>query len=245
MVFGSNPPATIFFSASPPSQAAYTCAQPPAPATFDTIDIQIQTGNDNADQNLDITAILDGPSSTVEDILCLKPSNDSSLSFPQGPAAMGKWGNCSVSSSAPSWGNGFVFDLTTSAGIGPIKLPHPLTPQQLAATTMRIRALQSGCSLSCSNWDIQAISVVLSDSTKNLSPTTLTIGTIVVGSGWKDSNCIARLKAPPNATAITFGLGNPSQGTPPPPIMYLTYWNGNEAGQPATCQDSGDGGAVP
>jgi len=233
---------------SAPASATYTCPVPPPPATFDTIDMLIQTGNDNADQNLEILALMSGEGQTTPTgftgagTLCLKPSNDSSL---PGTAAMGTWGDCmNGNSNAPSWGNGFVFDLTNSAGLGPIRLRHPVTPQQLSTATMEISATQSGCSLSCSNWDIQDIIVSFSDSTGRLSPTTLAIGTFV-GSGWNSNNCVARLKAPPNATTIRFGLGNSSQGTPPPPIMYLFYADGNEANQNAICTDNGDGGTPP
>jgi hypothetical protein len=229
------------------ASGAYTCTQPPA-ATYDTIEIQIQTGNDNADQNLDIEASINGPGSThwSGHSLCLKLSNDSSLQRNQGgTSGVGQWGYACAdgASSAPSWSNGHKFDLNnTVPNMVPIKLPGPLTQQQLAASTMTISALQSGCSLSCSNWDIQAATITFTDSTGTLQPKTIAMGSFI-NSGWNDNNCIARLKAPSNATSVQFSLGSSSQATAP--ILYLTYANGNEANQIATCKDNGDGGTVP
>lgn len=230
----------------PPTKATYTCYILPTP-TYDTIDIAIQTGNDSAAQNLEILAnFLGTKTNPLFWTLCLKPSNDSSVF--SGNAGTGQWGTCANgASSAPSWRNGQGWDLTAAAGIGPIKLPNPLTPAQLMATTMQIAAVQSGSGsmcMTCSNWDIQEVLVTFSSSTNPNLQTALTMGTFIT-SGWNDNNCIARLKAPPNATTVQFGLNNPSQLTPP--IMYLTYYDGTsqEQGAVATCKDNGDGGTPP
>jgi hypothetical protein len=231
---------------SAPTSASYACAPPPPPDTFDTIDIALQTGNSPATQRLEVIAIFELPKTLFWN-LCLKPSNDSSLQ--SGGAGVGQWSACANgASSAPTWLKGMGWDLTAAAGIGPIKLPTPLTQKQLLNSnmTMQFALLQSGCpafSSSC-NWDIQEVTVTFSDSTNKLTPTSLTMGSFIT-SGWNDDNCIAKLKAPPNATTVQFGLNNQSQLTPP--IMYLTYVDGTSAeqGAVATCKDNGDGGTPP
>jgi hypothetical protein len=197
---------------------------PEAQALFDTIDVTLQTGNDNADSNLEILANL---SNTDEGNLCLKPSSDTSL--PPGNANINEFGNrCANSSSAPSWNNG---QTTTT---NDVKLKTKLKASQVSASSLGISAIQSSCGLSCSNWDLQAIRVTFLDSACKFFPINRVIGSFT--SDWNDSNCVARLKAPPNSTAVLFGLNGSNTHT---------YVDGKSAGWITTCQDNGDGGSRP
>jgi hypothetical protein len=214
---------------SPDATATFSCPSG-SPPTFDTIDIQIQTGNDNADQNLEILGILNSPRVFLGN-LCLKPSNDSSV--PSGPSGPGGWTLCANGASdAPSWGNGNVFDT------GHIPLPTPLTPAQVAAGNLQIQSNQSPCGFSCSNWDIQTITVTFFDSTNTLPPDTAVTFGPPISSGWNSNNCLARLKTPFNATTVQFSLNGTEQHT---------YVDGtsSEAGAVTTCTDNGDGGVPP
>jgi hypothetical protein len=195
-----------------------------APALYDTIDIEIQTGNDNADANLEILANL---SNTNEGNLCLKPSSDTSL--PPGSANTNEFGNrCANFSSAPSWNNGEI--INTNA----VKLPTPLTASQVSASFLGISAIQSSCELSCSNWDLQAITVTFT-SAAGLPLIQRVFGTMGAND-WTDNNCVARLKAPPNSTAVLFSLDGSDTHT---------YVDGKSAGWVTTCKDNGDGGSRP
>jgi len=186
--------------------ATYTCSAP-VQHGYNTVGFTIQTGNDNADQNLDIEATFAGTS------ICLKATNN----LPNGFSAPCAYSN------APTWNNGQQVTIPTTT-------LNSLVPAG-AIPMMSISAKQGGCSLSCSNWDLQAITINLTDSTGFLPPITTTYGTFI-GSGWNDNNCIARLKAPSNATTITFSL----TGTP-----SMTYADGNssERGQATTCKNNG------
>jgi hypothetical protein len=210
------------------SQARITrpaCPVVQAVALYDTIDITIQTGNDNADANLEILANL---SNTDEGNLCLKPSSDTSL--PKGNANINEFGNrCANSSSAPSWNNGEI--TTTNA----VKLKTKLTASQVSASSLGISAIQSPCGLSCSNWDLQAITVTFTDSAGKFPPINRPFGDIGT-KDWNDKNCVARLKAPPNSTAVLFSLDGSNTHT---------YVDGKSAGWVTTCKDNGDGGSRP
>jgi hypothetical protein len=191
---------------------------------YDIIDIQIQTGNDNADANLEILANL---SNTNEGNLCLKPSSDTSL--PKGNANINEFGDrCANSSSAPSWNNGAR--INTKA----VKLKTKLTASQVSTSSLGISATQSPCELSCSNWDLQAISVTFTDSAGKSPPINRMFGQFT--NDWNDSNCVARLKAPPNSTAVLFSLDGSDTHT---------YVDGKSAGWVTTCKDNGDGGSPP
>jgi hypothetical protein len=201
------------------------CAVAQAVALYDTIDITIQTGDDNADANLEILANL---SNTDEGNLCLKPSSDTSL--PKGNANINEFGNsCANSSSAPSWNNG---EITIT---NPVKLKTKLTASQVSASSLGITAIQSPCELSCSNWDLQAIKVTFRDSAGKFPAINRPFGDMGT-KDWNDKNCMARLKAPPNSTAVLFSLDG--SGT-------HTYVDGKSAGWVTTCKDNGDGGAAP
>jgi hypothetical protein len=78
--------------------------------------------------------------------------------------------------------------------------------------TITITSLQSGCSLSCDNWDLQGISIVLSDSENKLGPVTLLNVSNPEDSNNND-NCIARLRAPPNASSVTYNLDAANPGS--------------------------------
>lgn len=158
------------------------------PPTFDRVQISITTGNDNADSNLELIATFSGQKRSI----CLKPST--SLS-PDGICSNGNGAH--DQNGQDTWNNftgnvqGFTLD----------------TPQASAAAfkTLTITSLQSSCGLSCSNWDLQAIRVVVSDSSKKLKAITLLNVANAVNSNNND-NCIARLRAPPNVNSVTYKL---------------------------------------
>jgi hypothetical protein len=200
----------------------YACAPPPS---YDTIQFVIQTGDDGADAGLEIDAAFAGNS------FCLKQSNQSSL-----PALAPCQGS---NPNAPAWVNGQGVVICsdtggTTAGTpqchGPVALMSPL-PGTSAVPAVQISIRQTSCSLSCNNWDIQGIKVTISNSKGSLPPITRTYGSII-STSWTSSNCIARLKAPPNATTISFTI----TGTP-----SMTYFDGtaSEQGEATSCANNG------
>jgi hypothetical protein len=201
--------------------ATYACAPPPS---YDTIQFVLQTGDDNADAGLEIDAEFAGNS------FCLKQSNQSSL-----PAAAPCQGS---NPNAPAWGDGAGVVICSAQGgttattpqcHGLLALTSPL-PGTSPVPAVQIITRQTSCGLSCNNWDLQGIQVVLSNSKGSLPPITRLYGAILATS-WNSSNCIARLKTPPNATTISFTI----TGTP-----SMTYADGTEQGEATTCTNNGD-----
>jgi hypothetical protein len=180
--------------------------------TFDRVAIVLKTGNDNAGSGVEITGHLSGQSASF----CLKPSTDLAPDeiCPNGPGAKDQnrkdtWDNWSVNSL------NFALDTlqTSAAGFGTITI------------TMR----QTGCSTFCDNWDIQGITVTAIDSTGTLPPVTL----VNMSNPNNGDNCIARLKGPPNATTVRFGLDGTKSH------VYVDG-TGAEQGETTTCKNNGD-----
>jgi hypothetical protein len=195
----------------------YAYGTPP----YDLVEVETITGNDDAGSGTEITAhfLVDrwsgSPAHTVQDISqCLKPTSSTT----------GSWIDhvCDGSSASNSWSKGttngqslhapFAQDLATGSGNIDIKL------------------LQQSCSSFCDNWNLQGIIVRLwaSDIT---GPPTAGPTLLVMGNGG-GGNCIAKLKAPPNATTVRFSLDfNASH----------VYVDGTSAeqGQTTTCKNNG------
>jgi hypothetical protein len=195
------------------------------PPSFDRMEVTLTTGNDDAGDGLEIAATVAGQTLP----LCLKPSTGA-LTPPgrcsDGPGAadqhgLDTWINWNVSQQV------FALD----------------TPQTSAAAfkTFTITARQAGCDLSCDNWDIQGLRVRVFDSA-DIDPDThaVVLADISNPRAGDPDNCLARLKAPPNATTVAFGLdpANPSGVS-----HVYTDGTGTEMMQPATtCKNNGDGG---
>ena len=156
--------------------------------TFDRVKITIETGNDDARSDLELTASFQAQNKSI----CLKPSTsrrpDETCS--NGDGATDQNGK-------DSWG-GFTSSEQNFA------LDPPITSAGDLKTLM-IVAKQDSCSLFCDNWDLQRIMVTVLDSSNRLQPVTL----LNVGNGRdpnNDDNCIARLKALPQTTGVTYQL---------------------------------------
>jgi hypothetical protein len=178
--------------------------------TFDKVSITMTTGGDNADSGVEITGTLSGQKTSF----CLKPSTslapDNVCS--NGPGAVDQ-------DNQNSWGNGNVTTQT-----------FPLDTPQASVSgfgSFFITMLQSGCQTFCSNWNIQGISVTAMDSTGTLPATPLLN---ILNNG--NSNCLARLKAPPNANVVLFGLNG--TGT----HIYLDGTS-SEKGETTNCNNNG------
>jgi hypothetical protein len=92
-------------------------------------------------------------------------------------------------------------------------------------TTLTIRLIEHKNGLeSDDNWDIQGVTVTLTDSAGTAS-TPLSLSTPLNG-----NNCIARLRASPNSTTVTFGLNGSASHV---------YADGNAAGRTTTCANNG------
>jgi hypothetical protein len=144
--------------------------------------------------------------------LCLKPSTSTgSWVDPacDGAASPNSW---------PNWNPSFQHFATAFA-------------QALAAGsgTIDVTLLQSPCGLSCDNWNLQGITVTLTDST-DINPRKTLLG--VSNPSHMGNNCIARLKAPPNARIVRFMLDGTNTS------IYLDGTD-SERGQMTTCQNNG------
>ena len=83
----------------------------------------------------------------------------------------------------------------------------------------------------CDNWDIQGITVTVSDVTGRLPPKTLTQ---LLNTPLSGDNCIARLKAPlPNATKVRFALDGTGLSTYADGAPFVN-------GHPSNCKNNGD-----
>lgn len=159
---------------------------------YDHVALTITTGNDNAEGGSEIIAMIAGQSVP----LCLKPST----SLPPD-------GICANSSGATdqngnnNWPNWHVSTFSKNLD----------TPQASASgfSTITISLLQSSCETYCDNWDLQGITVVVSDTTGTLPPVTLLNNSMPSHQG---NNCIARLKAAPNPNSAIFPLDQSNGG---------------------------------
>jgi hypothetical protein len=95
--------------------------------------------------------------------------------------------------------------------------------------TLTITLVQGGCSVSCDNWDLQGINVTVFNSAGLLPRTTL----LNLSDPRDGDNCVARLKTPPNATAVRFSLDGTNQHV---------YLDGTESSMTTSCKNNGDGG---
>jgi hypothetical protein len=182
------------------------------PPVYDRVAITLTTGNDNAESKVEITGNLSGQTNS----LCLKPSTDLAPDgiCANGPGAKDQHGK-------DTWDNWSVSPLTF-----PLDTPQT-SPAGFGSITITLR--QTGCSTSCDNWDIQGIKVTAVDSTLNLPSVTL----IDMSNPPNGDNCIARLKAPPNATTVRFTLDGTSGH------VYVDGTS-SEQGATTTCKNNGD-----
>lgn len=186
------------------------CATTAPPTAWDSIEFQIRTGNDDAGDGTEITATVPGQSLPF----CLKPSTSSSLvdfTCPQnGPGAKDQQGHS-------SWDNFTNSDQTFSLS--------PTESSSSSFSTVTITLTNSSC---CDNWDIEGISVTVFNSKGPMPPRTtlINIGNLSTGSS---DDCLARLKTPPNATSVTFGMDGSH-----------VYSNGNESQTTTGCKNNGD-----
>jgi hypothetical protein len=167
------------------------------PPTFDQIQIITGTGNDNAGNGLELVATVSGQKRA----LCLKPST----SLPPD-------GICSNGSGALDQNEQDTWDNWTSRSeTYTLDTPKDSTDN---FKTITITSLQSSCQTFCDNWDLQKITVIVSDSSKKLKPVVL-LNIANPPDPNNSDNCIARLKAPPNLNSVTYNLNAAKPGSSP------------------------------
>jgi hypothetical protein len=147
-----------------------------------------------------------------EPAFCLKPSNNANSD-----GVCNNGGSAHDQNGNQSWNN-----FTSSAQTFPLVTPQPLSA--INSLTIQLFEHNSGFE-SDDNWDIQGITVVLTDST-GATKTVLNLSNPNNGG----NNCIARLKGSPNSTTVKFGLNGPSTHV---------YVGGNANGQTTTCANNG------
>lgn len=187
---------------------------PPATPKFDRMDVSLQTGNDNADSGLELSAAMTG-----EGAFCMKPSTDATQPGPctNGSGAVDQEG-------FSTWDDWHFTDLMYI-------LPTDLAPGS-SFGTFTITGTQAGCSLSCYNWDLQGMTITLYSSSGFLPRTTIFTATMPRDHS-NDNNCLARIKAAPNATMLRLVLDGSNSHV---------YANGttSEVGQSTSCANNGD-----
>jgi len=208
------------------------CAPPPA-GRYDFVSIVMSTGGDDARRDDEVWATMSGQSGNS---LCLKASDNAPPS-----AACAK--------------NGPALDFTTYLGTylpewpnGTTDTPGTVFPndnhQFISGTTNNFRLASPQASIAGfgtmdimlvqhprwpetpDNWNIQGIKVVVWDSNNAFPPHTL----LQISNPGTGSNCLARLKGPPDATTVRFSLNGSAD-----PV----YVDGNAAGVTATCLNNG------
>lgn len=193
-------------------------------AAWDSVEIEIRTGNDNARSDSEVTATIAGQTTPI----CLKPSTNSGL-----------FGDptCTQNSSGATDQQGHnTWDSFTNSD-----QTFPLSPTELATSgfsTMTVTLKNSDPSCDnfghqgCDNWDIEGIRVTVFNSNGGAPARTVlaTIGNMTSGSS---DDCMARLKSPHNnnATAVTFGLDGSGSHV---------YADGKVAGTTTACKNNGD-----
>jgi hypothetical protein len=210
------------WSPLPPVSYPVNCGAPP-PGHYDTVNILMWTGGDDARRDSEVWATMSGQSGPP---FCLKASDNAAPSVAcenNGPALdysnyLGSW--------SPYWGIGTVDEqglFFLSGTKNRFTLPSPQSsPAGFGTIDITLVQHQS----SGDAWNIQGISVIVSDSSRVFPPATL-LHLYNRGTG---SNCLARLKASPDATSVRFSLN----GSAPP-----KYVNGNVAGETASCLNNG------
>jgi len=160
---------------------------PPAARAFSTVDITIQTGNDNLADYSELQAWIFPPHATAQ-FICLKPSTTSDASYnntcPNGPGATDRDGN-------QTWNNGQIVSQTFSLGV----------PVVLDQGSIQIILFQHNSGTNTpDNWDLQAIEIDGQD-TQGILPVLMMSNGAVSG-----NNCMARLKAPPFTALVLYSL---------------------------------------
>jgi hypothetical protein len=180
---------------------------------FDTVEIELKTGGDNAGSGVEITGKLNVEGETVD--VCLKPAT-----------SIGAWLDpiCNQSNLPNSWGNGFLTTVVANTSLAQTLAGH--------GGSLTISLRQAGCLTSCDNWNLQGIGVAISKSA-TLRGAKQSLVLLDIPPSPNNNNCIARLKAAPNATQVKFNLnGGATTGE---------YVDGTaqENGEVATCQNNG------
>lgn len=183
-----NPAARLTQQAPTQVFATPNCAPTPPPASVNQMRITIQTGKDDARSDSELWATLPG-----EPSFCLKPSNNAD---PDGVCANG--GSATDQNGKQSWDN-----WTTSSQSFSLPVPQPLS--SLGSITLKLIEHNSGFE-SDDNWDIQAITITMTDST---STTTTVLNMANTPNG---DNCMARLKGSPNPSSVTYNLSGTNPG---------------------------------
>ena len=197
-------------------RADYGCG-----SAYDTADIVITTGGDDAGGKLEIYAQFGAPQNVGQPLqdFCLKRSSEN-WSSPENSGSSEKCRSGQDDNvSADGWAEGFVFRKT-------LELDPPIRIEDFASETtlLTIYADQPSCETFCDNWNLQAITVTLRDSTGNSSQITpLNI-----------ENCVARLKALPNAPAVQFTLDSINKH------YYIFSQKPSENFTTSNCQNNGD-----
>ena len=166
---------------APDTTAGALCAGPPP--SWDQLQIDIMTGEDEARSSSEITA--DVIVGTSIQHVCLKPSD--SL-----PSA----GLCPNGPGAPGWSRGSAVSIFFTV---------PAQTSLTGFATLLIKLAQGPCfGCTSDNWNIEAIKVTARDTSKVAPPRVL----LDLGSGGRINadSCVARLKDAPNATMVTFSL---------------------------------------
>jgi len=168
--------------------------------------ITIQTGNDDARSDTELWATFNG-----EPTVCLKPSNNANSD-----SVCSNGGSARDQNGEQGWNNWTSstqnFDLANAVSIASL-------------TSLTIQLLEHNSTFeSDDNWDIQGITVTLTDAT-GTSKTVLNLANPQNG-----NNCVARLKGSPNSTTVVFGLNGTNSHK---------YVGGNANGKTTTCANNG------
>jgi Protein of unknown function (DUF3443) len=183
------------------------------PPMFDTVEMSLATGGDNAGSGVEITGKLTIEGETVD--VCLKPSTST-----------GAWLDpiCNQSNLPNSWGSGFLTTVVANTSLAQTLAGH--------AGSLTISLRQPGCQTFCDNWNLQGITVAIQKSA-TLRGSKQSLVLLDIPASPNNNNCIARLKVSPNATQVKFNLnGSATTGQ---------YVDGTtqEKGEVATCQNNG------
>jgi hypothetical protein len=177
-----------------------------------TLGVTIMTGDDDARADSELWLAIPG----TADTFCLKPSNNA----PPSTVCMMNGGSATDQNGRQGWPRGStdpapqVFRLT---------MPAPLPP----GMTIKLISHNNGFE-NDDNWNIQAITVTGTTRGGSVIPLLTLAGPLPPNS----SNCIARLKAAPNASTVKFTLDMTGGHT------YVDGTTG-ESGATTTCTNNG------
>jgi hypothetical protein len=205
LLWSESNPATAGVVVTCADATSVGTATPPPPSVIKA-KITIETGNDDARSDTELQATING-----EPAFCLKPSNNANSD-----GVCNNGGSAHDQNGQQSWNN-----FTSSTQTFNLVTPQPLS----AINSMTISLFEHNSGFeSDDNWDIQGITVVLTDTT-GATKTVLTLSNPNNG-----NNCIARLKGSPNSTTVKFGLNGTNSHV---------YAGGNANGQTTTCANNG------